>query len=238
MRIVENSTYDIHEWYITDGRQYIWKDLKFHAGTGWTDISWTSLGRVPGDSLGYYATKAEAERYLRAYEVSQMNFGVYQGIVHPERGWFIATNVKYKPPRYVWLDLELHNTIGYYVNELSANITLERFKEKHMIKDNLEINVKLNGVDTPLHEISEQTLLRIREASKPKLVPVFQVCEARGNGSRLILKVTEQMAECAGQYVILNENGELVSRYIDMKTVINHTDGFYVNARELRLDRV
>lgn len=170
-------------WFILryENPHYLHHDLEFHQTTG---------GR--GGS-SYYTTKAEAEKYLRAYEVSQMEFV----IVKHEFGWYISPISKIDGGYYyLWKDLALHRNnvgykygdrfgtaIGYYRSERIAKITLQAFKEKHNMaitsygraskSDNLEINVKLNGVDTPLHEISEETLLNLREASKPKPVPAF-----------------------------------------------------------------
>jgi hypothetical protein len=105
-----------------------------------------------------------------------------------------------------------------------------------MIKDNIEINVKVNGVATPLHGISEETLLKIREASKPEPVPVFQVCNWEKNGiqPRLVFKVTERIANEVGKYVVLRPDGNLANSFEDMAKV----DNYYINRRELRLEDV
>lgn len=188
-KIKENNTYSIREWYIVNEQgRYLWKNLKLHTGTGWTDISMTplGLGRFPGDAPGYYKTKKHAELALRMYKHLQL------------------------------------------------------LKEKHnMEKDRFEINVKLNGIDVPLYKVSDQTLLNLKEASKPKPVPVFQVCETvRDRLPRLMLKITKEMTKYVGKYIALNKSGEIVGTCINGKAIMDHTDNFYVNARELKLEDV
>lgn len=246
-KVKENNAHGIQEWYIGNKKGYLWKDLKVYGSTGWGRYS---EGRVPGDSPGYYATKAEAERYLRAYEVSQMKFIVRQCQQWPERGWYIVTDTGagYWKEQFVWKDLQLHEGTGYddyssciggapgyYRNLHQAKTVLKQFKEKHnMTEDKLVISVKVNGVDTPLHEISEQTLLKIREASKPKPVPVFQVCDWTFTQQRLIFKVSQEMADNVGRYILLTEDGKKVGSYDS----INDIDTYYTNRRELKLDKV
>jgi len=121
------------------------------------------------------------------------------------------------------------------------------------MEDSLEINVKLNGVDTPLHKISEQTLLKIlkilkiREASKPEPVPAFQVCDCNYNCQfpptckRLVLKVTPGLVIATNKYieggfVFLDEDGHVTG---DGETIgdANNPDGtMYGNFRELQLE--
>lgn len=222
---------------------YLWHDLTIHS---------CDTGGQGGS--GYYATKAEAERYLKAYEVRQMNFQICQGIIHPERGWFIISNEKYKQPLFIWLDLELHKTTGwgainhyptsppgtapgYYGSQSQAEHFLKLFKEKHtMIENNIKINVESNGKPLPLHELSVESILAIREASKPKPkpVPVFQVANFLG-GSRLIFKVTKNIASYVGNYVALDDRGFVSRTRQDGDETMSND---YENVRELKLEDV
>jgi hypothetical protein len=190
-----------------------------------------------------------------AYKVKHVKFDIRRGICFPNRGWCILVD----EPRqndismFVWKDLEIHNGTGfnlaehdgtrpgqapgYYSSKLQAEVNLETFKEKHSMKeDKLTINVKLNGVDTPLHEISEETLLRIREASKPKPVPVFQVCDYTKNNQRLVFRVTQHMIDVMNRnldkYIFIDRNGRIYGSHPTSKNRI------YSNYRELRLDEV
>ncbi len=226
------------------------KDLEIHMGTAHS-------GLYDDPDAGFYKSADEAERYLRAYEVSQMRFIVRQCRHWPERGWYIITDTgaRYRGERFVWRDLELHGTTGfeeicgkygvapgYYVNEYQAKIHLHYFKEKHnMTQDKLVINVKVNGIDTPLHEISEQTLLRIREASKPKPVPVFQVCDFWA-GNRLIIKLPKDkdFGKYSDKYVSLwlNTDGKACIGDSDSDIGRMVRNCSYKNIRELRLNEV
>lgn len=67
-------------------------------------------------------------------------------------------------------------------------------KEKSNMNDNIEITVKVNGVVTPLHQISELTLSKIREASKSKEIPVARIVNFH-DSKRLILKVSDSIKE-------------------------------------------
>ena len=237
---VRNSAYNYDEhgsWYISDGHSnHLWKDLTIKSTT------WCSTSR---SWMGYYATKAGAERYLMAYRVKNMKFIVRQSGVHLGRGWYIRA---LKDDRYAaWFvgpTLELLIGPKYYHTEDYAKMILRQFKEKYNMAENkMVISVKVNGVDTPLHEISEETLLKIREASKPKPVPVFQVADCSYDGKkRLIIKLPKDMS--LGQY----SDG-----YISFKVKSDGTVGIaaddsdvermkracdYKNIRELKLDEV
>lgn len=234
-------------WFILryENPHYLHHDLEFHQTTG---------GR--GGS-GYYATKAEAEKYLRAYRVSQMEFVIKRSQHGKCNRWYIVVHdANYYDSGFfpcLHKDLEIHpgtaycnphysKDAGYYRSERIAKITLQAFKEKYnMAQDNLEINVKLNGVDTPLHEISEQTLLNLREVSKPKPVPVFQVCTwtLHNRQSRFILKITPSMrARIKGNqnhnFIVFDEDGDPVASY----NSISEVDRDYDNRREFRLNEV
>lgn len=241
-------------WYIAAGYyKYLWKDLEFHQGT------FNRLEKPLRDEApGYYATKAEAERYLKAYEVKNMKFVIKW---YPD-GWIVLPTKKIDGEwYYLHKNLELHRgTVGYkcgmkfgkapgyYHTENYAKMILRKFKEKHnMTQDNLEINVKLNGVSTPLHEISEQTLLNLREASKPKAVPALQVCDCNGrfgNGSqRLVLRVTLSLkrlvsAHKGGEFLYLDEDGNVRGHGITLEHANNDDNTMYTNFRELKLDEV
>lgn len=225
-------TVNVDEW----EQEYIWNDL--------TVKSFCS-------DAGYYATKAEAERYLMAYRVKGMKFE----IEHTEFGWYVSPTDRIDGEfYYLWkTDLELHigntgytkygkDAPGYYRTKEVAEYHLRKFKEKHsMIQDNLEINVKLNGVDTPLHKISEQTLLNIREASKPKSVPVFQVAkwDFYEELPRFVLKVTGQIRarikdNPGHDFIVFDEDGDVVASYYEIEGV----DSDYSDRCELKLDEV
>ena len=238
------SNFDEHEnWYISDGNNnYLWKNLEIRRGTWcFTSRSW----------MGFYTSKAEAERYLMTYKVKHMEFIVRQSSRNPERGWYIITREKYKPSLFVHKDLELYTDIGwwgygcgqtpgYYHTEIEAECYLRLFKEKYNMAKKIEIEVRINGVATSLREISEETLLKIRESSRPeppvkaKPVPVFQVADCKHGGKRLILRVTEDIADRVGSYVGLMSDGSVGSGFSDM----NDVDHYYINRRELKLDEV
>lgn len=59
--------------------------------------------------------------------------------------------------------------------------------------DNIEITVKVNGIKTPLYQISEQTLLTVRENSKPKEIPVARITNNPYGDGRLILRVPKNI---------------------------------------------
>lgn len=150
--------------------------------------------------------------------------------------WYIVTNER-PDERYLWRDLELHSSClgdGYFGTKQEAEECLRKYKEKNKM-NNIEINVKVNGQNTPLHEISEQTLLAIREASKPK--PVFQVCQYGTEYlSRLIFKLPNNVGEFAGQYVAMDQAGHIVYWADTFKGLINEPP--YTNFRELKLKDV
>ena len=102
-----------------------------------------------------------------------------------------------------------------------------------MAANNIDVNVKINGIDTPLHKISEETLLELREASKLKPVPVFQVVDTAFDGSRLIFKVTQNIAKWIDQYVCVDEDGEVVYGGDIRQALMG-----YSNIRELKLNKV
>lgn len=240
-------------WYIACGNcQYLWKDLEIYNGT----FEW-GKHLLCDDAPGYYKTKAHAEATLRAYELlesakrNELKFTIRQCRHWPERGWYIITDTgaKYHGEQFVWRDLELHKGTGlklehyktgqapgYYHCEAEAHMYLREFKEKHNMNDNLEINVKLNGVPTPLHEISEETLLVIREASKLKPVPVFQVCDSFDT-QRLIFKVTKEIANCVGKYIAVDNDGKVRNQHVVNPATIENLP-IYSNIRELKLDEV
>lgn len=160
--------------------------------------------------------------------------------------WFIALG----DWKYLWKDLKIHtgtfkrgnrpvaeDAPGYYSSEGLAKEFLRLFKEKHNMADQVEINVKVNGVETPLHKISEQTLLTVRENSKPKEVPAFQVCDCRYGSKRLIFKVSEKIAKLVGQYVALGPDGERCGSARDMKHFYGEYK-CYSNYRELKLEEL
>ena len=161
--------------------------------------------------------------------------------------WFIGSADKSWDAEYLWHDLTLHyqdtgglGGSGYYKTKAEAERFLKAYKylqlskEKYKMADNIEINVKVNGKDVPLHEVSEQILLTIRKASKPKPVPVFQVVDTCFNGSRLIFKVTRDIANWVDQYVCIDKDGEVVYNSGNIRQVLMG----YSNIRELRLDEV
>ena len=220
-----------HGWYISPVEKingeyyYLWKDLKFHQGsTGWND----NKHKTTGSASGYYPSREIAEAYLKAYldkkEKHNMTFTIRQSICNPERGWYILVDTEEvrRPKLFVHKDLKLHGSTGwnfdckntgdasgYYKSEKIAAAYLMLFKKRgRSMTENIEITVKVNGVETPLHQISELTLSKIREASKPKEVPIFQVCNCGQYGDkRLIFKVPENIAELVGQYVALDSCG-------------------------------
>lgn len=231
-------------WYIAtvnrvDGyHQYMWKDLKLHGSTGIEHAIHLTRGSAPG----YYATKAEAERYLKAYEIKNLNLIVRRNSINDR--YYIVPEGQECPAQYLHKDLKLYcysGTKGEWKSLIKANRTLRQFKEKHMgfksAEDKLVISVKLNGVNTPLHEINEETLLRIREASKPKPVPAFQMCNY-GCRKRLVFKATSDLAEVVqrnvGNYIFLDSDGMAVG----CQNEIYESDFMYTNFRELRLDEV
>lgn len=143
------------------------------------------------------------------------------------RGWYIRA---LKDDRYaawfVWKDLEFHidrgyvsskhkisySAPGYYPTEISAIMFLNKFKEKYNMADKIEITVKVNGVATPLHKISEQSLLTVRENSKPREVPVARVADYCGR--RLILRLPKDTDKYIGQIVVLDINdGHIVNHW-------------------------
>lgn len=197
------------EWYISDGNShYLHKDLKIYSDTGWLN---------PMGASGYYKSERHAKLYLRAYlnkEKNQMRFIIRQKNCkrgHSKRGWYIRA---LKDDRYVawfvWRDLELHIDADYYNCKKLAEDYLRLFKEKHNMADRIEIDVKVNGKDVPLHEISEQTLLTVRENSKPKEIPVARVAEA--NGYRyLLLKVPSCIEKHKGKVIAINLKGGYIN---------------------------
>ena len=124
---------------------------------------------------------------------------------------------------------------GYYKSKEEAKFYLKLFKEKNNMAEKIEVHLTVNDVVTPLHEISKGTLLKIREASKPKPVPAIQVAKTTVGGlPRLIFKVTEDIANRVGKYVGLEPNGIVGASFEDMADV----DHYYRNRRELKLDEV
>lgn len=239
-------------WYIGSGNcDYVWNDLVVHnASLGYLDND-CNVEKAPG----YYTTKAEAERYLRAYEVSQMKFIIRKCRQWPERGWYILADnnpVKYHHIAwFVWHDLQLHvgtgyndynscigGAPGYYVNQESAIHTLAEFKEKHMgfknAENTIKINVESNGKPLPLHELSVESILKIREASKPKPVPVFQVCEKAGKKYLLLkLPAKDEFGWRAGNYIMFDVTGRKVGWSHGPHAFIHDYD-----CCELKLDEV
>ena len=230
-------------WYISNGyNNHLHKDLKIHKGTGYFAANFN-----PNNAQGYYKSKEEAERYLMAYRVKGMKFIVRQCRHWPERGWYIITDTGagYRKERFVWRDLELHEGTGfgainynvcgapgYYNSRCSANYFLKLFKEKQNMAEKIEVHLTVNDVVTPLHEISKETMLKIREASKPKPIPAFQVAESALSGPRLIFKVTEDIANRIGEYVGLESDGIVGASFEDMADV----DHYYRNRCELKLE--
>jgi len=150
---------------------------------------------------------------------NQMKFTIRQCRMYPKRGWYIVVNEKRreKISRFVWKDLELHigtgygitgytpdgYAPGYYNSEIKAENYLRLFKEKHNMAENIEITVKVNGVATPLHEISKQTLLTVRENSKSEKIPVVRVGNY-GSSRRLVLKVPSGIGQYEGKMIAIN----------------------------------
>lgn len=62
-------------WYIIrysgGSSEFLWKDLQFHTGTGYTEFSAT------GDVPGYYSSRETAEAYLLEYEARQMELEIF-----------------------------------------------------------------------------------------------------------------------------------------------------------------
>lgn len=119
--------------------------------------------------------------------------------------------------------------------EKEAENYLQLFREKNNMNNSVVINVEINGKKVPLHQISEQTLLTIRENSKPKPVPAFQVCDAYGT-KRLVLKLPDNMQHYTGQYVSFDKNGKWQVVGKDMKTLLSQVT--YTNLRELKLEEL
>lgn len=163
-------------------------------------------------------------------------------------GWIISPVEKINDEYYyVWKDLELHRASvgydnkkhhqfgsapGYYVSEKSAKYHLKSFKEKHNMADQVEITVKVNGVATPLHKISEQTLLTVRENSKPEEVPAFRICKADGVWPRLIVRLPADIHRHAGQFVMFDAKGNIIN------SGGKHSHDHYSYMRELRLNDI
>lgn len=182
----------------------------------------------------------------------QMQYEIKRSVQNPYRGWYIIVSVNDpgKPKLFIHKDLELHrgtgwddakhssmgDAPGYYCSERHAALTLYTFKKGHNMTDKIEISVKMNGKDVPLHEVSEQTLLGIREASKPKLVPVFQVCDWSRNDKRrrLILRITPEMLNDRLPYILLAESGDVVGSFHTMEDL----DDSYYGRRELKLEEL
>lgn len=100
----------------------------------------------------------------------------------------------------------------YEVCELMSTI----FKEKSNM-NNIEITVKVNGIETPLHQISELTLSKIREASKPKEIPVARTANHPNysSGRRLILRMPKNIKVFIDAEIIVIdlENGFIQNNY-------------------------
>lgn len=217
--------------YITDTQygHYLWKDLTINRLTGKKENMYKC-----GERPGYYKTPERAIAYIDAYlkRKNQMQFTIRQSINNPERGWYIVVNEsKRGRSQFVWKDSELHvgtgwnsdcrttgDGMGYYYNKETAECYLQKFKEKHNM-ENIEITVKVNGVATPLHKISEQTLLTVRENSKPKEVPVARVGDFPHYPyeKRLLLKVPDNINEYKNYVVAIDlKSGKIVgSKSID-----------------------
>lgn len=88
----------------------------------------------------------------------------------------------------------------------------------------------VNGVTKPLHEISVETLLSIREASKPKPVPAIAIGTAFGM-TRLIVKVP--MSVRGGEFLVVDGKGRWQNSGNENMVRIS-----YNNIRELKLDEV
>jgi len=230
-------------WYIYAGNsEYLWNDLMLHISTG---------GK---GGAGYYKTKVHAEATLRAYKLLQLSkekhlvFLIKQSQTRSGKWYIVAEDVNYYKTTFfpcLHKDLEIHpgtaycnshydKDAGYYNSVIEAKITLKQFKEKHNMANKIEVEVRINGIPTSLHEISEQTLLVIREASKSKPVPVFHIAESHSDEPRLIFKVTQEIADNVGRFVCVDKCSKVVYDSFDIKAALMG----YKNICELKLDEV
>ncbi|GAH35432.1 unnamed protein product [marine sediment metagenome] len=102
-----------------------------------------------------------------------------------------------------------------YLNKLNYHEIIEELwkfpKQKgDDMNDLIVIQVEVNGVETPLYRISEQTLLVIRENSKPKEVPVARTAESNGR-KYLLLKAPRNIGKYSGRVIAIN----LKSNYVN-----------------------
>lgn len=95
--------------------------------------------------------------------------------------------------------------------------------------DQIEITVKVNDVETPLHKISKQTLLTVRENSKPKEVPFVRISD-----TRLILRVPPDISRFEGKVIAISlYNGRITDSWFLERD--NEWDGvpYYTNVRTI-----
>lgn len=116
---------------------------------------------------------------------------------------------------------------GYLVTETSKIV-----EEKHKMADKIEIDVRVNGVVTPLHKISEQTLLMVRENSKPKKIPVARVAAYLGAG-RLILKVPENINNYKNEIVVIDLKYGCIANHWSLDRDFNRINALYDNVRTI-----
>lgn len=98
------------------------------------------------------------------------------------------------------------------IGEMGIDGKITFYEKEIKMTDKIEITVKVNGVETPLHKVSEQTLLNIRENSKPKEVPVARTADFIGR--RLILRVPENISNFMKADIIVID--------LDYGHIVNH----------------
>ena len=160
---------------------------------------------------------------------NQMQFTIYE---NPEYGWYICVNDG-THKNYLRKDLKIHDgtdefknlffttygsASGYYPSRGIAEIYLQTYlnRRRNKMNDNIEITVKVNDVETPLHEISEQTLLTVRKNSKPKEIPVARIASTpHDNRRRLILRVPKNIDVFAkSKFIVIDlKNGSIQNNY-------------------------
>lgn len=121
-----------------------------------------------------------------------------------------------------------------YVGLKFYHVICSKQKERYNMNDLIEITVKVNGVETPLYKISEQTLLTIRENSKPKEIPVARMAdfENNNNNRRLILRMPHNIKNFKNQVVVI----DLKSNHIQNWWSLNNDSQFidcYENVRTI-----
>ncbi len=86
--------------------------------------------------------------------------------------------------------------------------------------DSIELTCKVNGKETPISNLSEETLLKIRRADAVARIPVARLAATEGVRNKLLLKITPEIRR------YIKNQDEYVLLAIDLR------NGTVTNCRE------